>query len=162
MSDAFNSVKAAIKAAVAEYNKQIKTLTSQRDKLLAAVAAPETNTAATLVKSGAKSAAKSTGKGASKGPGMLNVLLPFMEGKPSMKAAEMLKFLHTHGYPNAKANSVYATLANELKKPNSRLEKIADGDYRVSAAYFSRPVSTPASAPAEAPAAVETPEVVTQ
>lgn len=133
-----SEIKAGVKTAVSSIRSEIKALQAQETRLLAAITTPEE----TVKARAAKAAPKARGK---RGVGMLNVLLPFMEGKHSTKAAELIAHLHTHGYPDSKVNSVYATIANELKKPNSRIERVADGEYKVSAAYFARPAAEEAA-----------------
>lgn len=151
-----NAVRQSIKTAVAGIDKDIRALEAQKAKLLKAIEAPATpkatvdSTPATKTKAKAAGASKGT-----RGPGMLNVVLPFMEGKASVKSADMIAYLQANGYPNMKPNSFYATVANELKRPKSRIEKIGDGEYRVSAAYFELPARPEVAEPAAAEAPAE-------
>lgn len=130
----FPEVHAAIKAGMRTIDNQIKLLQKKRAAMQAVIGS--SNGAATT------GAAKTKGttpkaKTGEKGPGMLNVLLPFMEGKPQVTSVELLTQLRKHPhYKDATAGVLAAALSTELKKDKRRVDRVSKGVYRVSASYF--------------------------
>lgn len=161
MPDA-NTYNNVLRNALKMLDNDIAGLTKQRNALAAMLGVAATKT--TAPKRAKSATAKATAATPATGEpaktrmrsGMLSKVLPWMEGQAEVTAAAMIDYLKTNGYPNAERKSLDASLSNTLKRPNSPVERVRPGVFRVTAAYFSRPRAQASSPVPQASAATAT------